>query len=270
MLGIPVGTGGSSALAVALQAAYLAGPLLRERFLGPKEVTEKSRGNLVTDVDLLVEQQVLALLRAEFPAFRILSEESPAVESDSDYIWIVDPLDGTRNYASGVPHFAFNIALAKAEDVLLGLTYDPVREELFLAIKGRGATLNGRPLSVSRHTDILQCLLGFDMGYSDERARKALQLIQGLWPGMQSIRVLGSAALGLAYAAAGRLDLYFHHNIYPWDITPGLLLVREAGGQVVDRQGRPARVQTDGVIASSHLLLERFLQVTEGSPWRQM
>jgi myo-inositol-1(or 4)-monophosphatase len=151
----------------------------------------------------------------------------------------------------------------------LGVTYDPMPEELFTAQAGQGAFLNGNPMAVSTRQELGGCVLGFDLGYVDEKAGLALDMMRGLWPGFQSMRLMGSSALGLAYAAAGRVDLYFHHALAPWDVAAGLLLAREAGGEVVDRQGRRALLHTPSVIAASPHLIGRFLKATDGMPWRQ-
>ena len=253
---------------VALEAARAAGGLLMDRWLTHKEVSYKGRANIVTDVDLAAERAILGLLREEYPDFGILSEESEPIRADSDYTWVVDPLDGTRNYANGVPHFCTVVGLAREDEVVVGITYDPVRQELFTAEAGKGAYLNGTPISVTESQEMSQSLLSFDLGYVDEKAGLALDMVRGLWPGVQSMRLMGSAALGIAYAAAGRVDLYFHHALSPWDIVAGLVLVREAGGTIVDRHGRPAGLRTPSVIASSPHLVGRFLQATEGMEWR--
>ena len=112
-------------------------------------------------------------------------------------------------------------------------------------------------------------MLGCDLGYVDEKAGLAIDLIRSLWPGMLSLRLMGSSALGVAYAAAGKLDLYFHHSLSPWDIASGLVLVEEAGGTIVDKQGRPANLRTPSIIASNSFLVDRFLQATAGHPWRE-
>ena len=239
------------------------------RFHTPKEVSFKGPGNPVTDVDVLAEKAVLRRLKDEYPDFGIISEESEPVATDSGYTWVVDPLDGTRNYASGIPHFAVVVALAWHGEVVVGVTYDPVRDELFTAEKGKGAYLDGAPISVSARDEIPQCLLGFDLGYADEKALRALDMVRALWPGMQSMRLMGSSALGLAYAACGRVDIYFHHHLAPWDIASGLLLGSEAGGGTLDRHGNPAALDSESVISSSPLLLERFLAATEGLEWRK-
>ena len=266
---VPASTTGKDALSIAIEAARQAGKVLLDRFHTLKEVKSKGRGNIVTDVDMQAERVALDVLTQEYPDFGILSEESDPVVTGSSYTWIIDPLDGTRNYASGVPHFSVVVALAEEGRPILGVTYDPVREEMFTAEAGKGAYLNGAPISVSANLEILQCLLGFDIGYVDEAATRALDMVRALWPGMQAIRIMGSGALGLAYAACGRIDIYFHHRLYPWDIASGLVLVTEAGGTVTDRGGAPATLESPSIIASSPHLVERFLRATDGLEWRK-
>ena len=267
---LPTSVTGRTAQEIALEAAHLAGGIQMARLHGQKSVTHKGRGNLVTDVDIQVEGEVLALFRREYPEFGLLAEESDRVEGAADYTWIVDPVDGTRNYVSGIPYFAVVIALAYKGEVMLGLTYDPVRQELFRAHRGGGAFLNDVPIRVSAKEKLAQCLVGFDMGYTDHRAVNAVKLVEALWSQLEGVRIMGSAALGLAYAAAGRFDIYFHHNLAPWDVACGLLLVREAGGVITDRQGNSATLDSGGIIATSTRLHHQFLEATEGLPWRSM
>ena len=266
---VPGSASGKPALTVAVGAARAAGDVILNRFHTPKEINFKGRANVVTDVDLLAESAALQLLRDEYPDFSILSEESAPLETGSPYTWVLDPLDGSRNYASGIPHVSVVVALAMDGEVVLGVTYDPMRDELFTAERGKGAYLNGSPISVSPRKAMPECLLGFDMGYVDEKAVLALDMVKALWPGMQSIRIMGSSALGLAYAACGRVDIYFHHHLAPWDIASGLLLISEAGGAVVDRRGEPASLESASVIASSPHLVDHFLSATEGLAWRK-
>ena len=265
---LPHGSSGASALDVAVTAARRAGAVLAERFHGPMVVTYKGPYNPVTDADLMAEKACLEVLRDEFPCSGILSEESDPVSGQSGYTWVVDPLDGTRNYAAGIPHFAVVVALAQGGQVLLGVTHDPVLDETFTAQAGGPALLNGAPISVSPRDGISGSVLAFDMGYASERALHALQMVTSLWPEFQSLRLMGSAALGLAYAACGRVDLYFHHHVSPWDIASGLLLVSAAGGRTVDRSGSPAGLNSGSVIAAGPPLVDAFLAATEGAAWR--
>ena len=268
MIKLPLSTSKQSALAVATNVARRAGKVALERFNKEKKVSFKGRANVVTDVDIKAETAVLTVLKKEYPDFNILSEESEPIKTSSSYSWIVDPVDGTRNYASNVPHYCVVVALALEGEIILGITYDPVRDELFHAEKGKGAHLNGTRISVSPKKTLEQCLLGFDMGYVDKKALTALSMVQGLWGNLQGMRVMGSSALGLAYAACGRFDLYFHHHLYPWDIASGLLLVNEAGGVVLDKKGEISNLQSVSVIASSHHLLDLFLKATNRTEWR--
>ena len=266
----PTSSSGKSAMEVAIGAAKVAGGILRERFRTTKEISFKGRADIVTDVDIAAEKAVLEVLRAEYPDFGILAEESQPIEAESPFTWVVDPLDGTRNYANGIPHFCTVVALAFQDFPIVGVTYDPMREEMFTAQQGQGAHLNGELLAISESVELSQSLVCCDLGYVDEKAGLALDLIRSIWPGMISLRLMGSAALGVAYAAAGRVDLYFHHSLMPWDIAAGHVLVREAGGVIVDKQGQPANLRTPSIIASNAKLVKNFLDTTEGHPWRNV
>ena len=266
---VPPSQSGRSALEVSVDAARRAGEIMRQRFNTEKQISFKGRADIVTDVDLACEKAVLDLVRAEYPDFSVLSEESAPIETGSQYTWVIDPIDGTRNFAEGIPHFCVVVALARGDQMVVGVTYDPITEELFTAQQGQGAFLNGEALKVTERQELAECLLSFDLGKVDETAGTALDMIRSLWPGFLSMRLMGSAALGMAYAAAGRIDLYFHHSLSPWDMASGILLAREAGGEVVDRQGNIANLYTPSVIVSSPRIIESFLAATEGTEWRR-
>ena len=265
---LPMTGDGRSALDVALEATATAGEIIRGGWDSDRQITFKGRADIVTDIDLAAEKAVLEILTGAFPQFGILAEESQPVAGESRYRWVVDPLDGTRNYAQSIPHFCTIVALAEEDEIVAGVVYDPVREETFTAAKGQGAFLNGAPITVSETTEIARSLLSFDLGYVDEKAGLAIDMLRSLWPGMYSVRMMGSAGLGLAYAASGRVDLFFHHSLSPWDVAAGLVLAEEAGGRVVDRQGNKAGLFTPSVICSSPALVEGFLAATDGLPWR--
>ena len=261
---LPTSRSGQSPLEVSIKAARTAGKIVKERFFTEKEVNYKGWANVVTDVDLESEKIILGILNDEYPGFSILAEESDPITKDSEFTWVVDPIDGTRNFAEGIPHFCIVVALAKGAEIVCGVTYDPIRDELFTAELGKGAHLNGSPIHVSQQEIISQSVLGFDMGYVGHKAGLALDLIRHLWPNMQGVRLMGSSALGLAYAASNRLDIYFHHSLSPWDIASGLLIVQEAGGIVTDKQGEPATLYTPSIIASHKGLVADFLKCTDG------
>ena len=248
-----------------------AGELVLERFRTDLEVSIKGRANVVTDADLASERLILDYVAGEYPEFGILSEESAPVPGSSPYTWVVDPIDGTRNFAEGIPHFCVVVAIADGDQVVCGVTYDPVRDEMFSAQKGHGATLNGQTVSVSDRDDIDEAVLGFDLGYNFDQAKLLLEMAAGVWPRVQGYRLMGSSALSLAYAACGRIDLYFHHSLSAWDIASGVLLAREAGGRVLDRATlEDATLFSPGLIVSNPALVEQFLALTEGAAWRTM
>jgi fructose-1,6-bisphosphatase/inositol monophosphatase family enzyme len=260
-----------TAAEVARSAARLAGRILVERFGKVKQVTYKGRGNVVTEVDKDVEAEVIALLSREYPDMPILGEESggPPPQAGGGFTWIVDPLDGTRNYASGIPHYSVVVALALDGEPVVGVNHDPVRDELFFAERGKGAFLNGQRIQVSKHRALEECIFGSDLSYQNEGAANGLKLLTALWPGMQTVRIMGSAALGLSWAACGRVDLFFHHQLEPWDQVAGILLAQEAGGVATDRTGQPVGLRSDGIVATSPALLREFLRKTEGMAWRK-
>ena len=266
---IPRGTSGKTAAEVAREVALKAGGMLKDRFRRSISVSWKGRGDVVTEVDTEVEAEVLALLRSEYPNMGLLGEESAGARADKGYVWIVDPLDGTRNYASRIPFFSTVVGLALDGETLVGVNYDPVRDDMFEAERGKGAFLNGQPMRVSEKTAIDDCILGMDLSYNNEGALNGLEVISSIWPEMQTARIMGSSALGISYAAAGLTDLYFHHQLAPWDQVAGILLVEEAGGVITDRAGKRAGLFSDGLIASNFTLHAEFMRRTDGMAWRR-
>jgi myo-inositol-1(or 4)-monophosphatase len=258
---LPKSRSGKSVIEVASEAARRAGEILKAHFREKAQVKYKGRANIVTAIDLKAEDSLKSFLQAEYPDHAILSEESEAVQGNSDYKWILDPLDGTNNYSFGIPHFCTVIALARGDDVLLGIVYDPLRDEMFHAQKGKGAFLNASPISVTQKTRVQDSLIGLDLGYVDEKGKKTLNLITSLWPNMYAFRIMGSAALGMAYAACGRLDLYIHLLLYPWELACGQLLVTEAGGTVSDWESKPVAIGEGSVIASNKAIHADFLRI---------
>lgn len=264
---IPRSKSGKTALQLAIEITQRAGDTLLQRFDGPMIVSYKSRGNIVTDVDTEVEETALCTIRDEYPEMDTLGEETAGVAAGQGYVWIIDPLDGTRNYASGIPFYSTVIGLALCGEVLVGVNYDPVRGEMFYAEKGGGAFLNGDPIRASNRLRMADCIIGTDMSYNDEGAANSLEAIGKIWPRMQTVRIMGSAALGISYVAAGRTDLYFHDQLQPWDMVAGLLMVEESGGVVFDRGGKRAGLYSDGLVASNANLHGEFKRHTENLGW---
>lgn len=243
---------------VARQAALAAGRVIREGRVKGFSTHLKGPRNPVTEVDLAAERLLVERLLEEFPDHGLLAEEQTQEDRPGLYRWLVDPLDGTRNYVRGIPHCCVSLALEREGKLLLGIVYDPLHHELFSARRGRGAWLGRRRLRLDPEVPLSAAVIGFDIGYDDKMAAQALGWASRLWPGPQSFRIMGSAALGLAYVAAGRLDLYFHLRLSPWDTAAGMLLVREAGGLVADRAGAPADLASQSCVAASALLMDSF------------
>ena len=257
---LPIGSSGRSALEVARAGALEAGKLALAGFRRPQDVRTKGRGNVVTETDLEIEAYLQRALMEEFPDHHVLSEETAAETDTAGWVWVVDPLDGTRNFVSGIPFFCVNIALCYDGEPAVAVTYDPNRDELFSAERGSGLTVNDGPARASTEPTVQASVIGIDLGYDDQRGRAALELISLLFPGFQAVRVPGSAALGLAYAAAGRFDLFIHHFLFPWDIAAGILLVREAGGAISDRHGETIAIASQTVIAGGPKVHADFLR----------
>ena len=264
---IPVSASGRDAVAVAHACAEVADRIIRDGFGRASIAGVKGRGNVVTETDLAVEHAVAAILAREFPDHAVLSEETAAGTRSQGWLWVVDPLDGTKNFSRGIPHFAFTIALCRAGEPVIGLTTHPLLNETFLAVRGRGTTLNGAPVTVTDCATVREAVVAIDLGYNDRRAARQIDLAGHLWPGMQSLRVTGSGALGFAYLAAGRWDIYIHSDLEPWDVAAGLLLVREAGGAVVQRDGLPASIESRAVVAATPGVLSDFSALAGGLPW---
>jgi len=229
------------ALEVAIVAATDAGALLRERLTQPRDVQFKGTVDLVTDADRASEALIAGKIREAFPDHRILGEEGArgaqpegAGVAGSPYGWLIDPLDGTTNYAHGLPTFAVSIGMERAGTMQVGVVYDPMREELFVARQGHGVTCNSRPLGVSGTDALIGAILttGFSYNLTD-RAGQA-EIWGRFLGGVQAMRQTGSAALNLCYVAAGRIDGYWERPLRPWDVAAGALMVTEAGGRISD------------------------------------
>ena len=268
---LPRSRSGKTALEVCEAAARRAGELVMERFRTDVQVSLKGRANVVTDADLASERLILDYVTDEYPDFGVLSEESEPVAGASPYTWVVDPIDGTRNFAEGIPHFCIVVAIANGEAVVAGVTYDPVRDELFAAQQGAGAYLNGQRITVSDRQNIEDSILGFDLGYDFGQAKHLMEMVAGIWPQISGYRLMGSSALSIAYTAAGRIDLYAHHSLSSWDIASGILLAGEAGARVLDRATlQDATLFSPGLIIANASLMDEFLAMTDGSIWRTM
>ena len=239
-----------------------AGEVLRAKFSDRHEVRYKGEINLVTEADLLSETLITGRIRSSFPGHDILTEESPETTNGSRFRWIIDPLDGTTNYSHGYPIFCISIALEVEGEIRLGAVYNPMLKELFLAEKGEGASLNGCRLSVSRTADLGRGLLatGFPYDLREDRNNN-MNYFQALAMSAQAVRRSGSAALDLAYLAAGRFDGFWELKLMPWDTAAGWLLVTEAGGVVTDLCGGPYGLRSPHILAGNGFINKELLRI---------
>ena len=221
-----------------IDLAKRAGAVLREGATRPRTVERKGPFDLVTDVDRASETLVVAAIREQFPDHAVLAEEGGGVERESAWLWIIDPLDGTNNYAHNFPYYCVSLALLHEKKLFLGVIYDPNRDEVFAAQQGDGATCNGVPIHVSSAPVLGDSLIstGFPYDFADNPHNNAPEFTR-VHRYVQGIRRAGSAALDLANVACGRLDAHWELGLKPWDGAAGALLVQEAGGRVTDRDG---------------------------------
>jgi myo-inositol-1(or 4)-monophosphatase len=246
----------------AIQTARDAGRILAERFgRASLKVQHKGDIDLVTEADLAAERLIIERIRSYHPRHAILSEEAGDSERVSDYKWVIDPLDGTTNYAHGYPCFCVSIGLEYKGELVLGVVYDPVLDELFAAERGGGATLNGRAIHVSAVEDLNRALLctGFpyDVRGRNDFARHFTNFIMHA----QGVRRDGAAALDLAYVACGRFEGFWEEGLQPWDVAAAIVIIEEAGGRVSRYDGSPASIYAPPIVVSNGLLHEEMMRV---------
>ena len=252
-------------LAIAVAAARAAGRLQKERLLCEHSISFKGEVDLVTEVDRRCEELIIGMLKGAFPDHGFLAEEGGGQGGDAPYRWIVDPLDGTTNYAHGFPWFCVSIALEFEGEPVLGVIYGCMLDELFTALKGRGAFLNGTPLRVSARKPLRRCLIATGFPYDRTRDNENnFQHFVDFQLASRAVRRAGSAALDLAYLAAGRLDGYWECKLKPWDMAAGTLLVREAGGTVTNHEGSPHLIYDHRILASNGAIHDEMLRVLAG------
>lgn len=268
--------GGKSFTAVAVNCAAKAGQWVKSKVGSITQLdTKYSMHDLVTEVDKSTERMIRNLISTHFPNHSFLGEEGvePGPEasakalqemSDSEYLWIVDPIDGTTNFVHGFPFFSVSIALAYRGQVIVGVVYDPSRDELFVAERGKGAYVHGRKMQVSQEATLSRSLIATGFPADHHVALPAnMKGIQALAPKVRNLRIAGSAALHLAYVAAGRLSGFWEYNLSSWDIAAGSLLVEEAGGRISDLNGELYHVGVRNVAASNGIIHEELVKELE-------
>jgi myo-inositol-1(or 4)-monophosphatase len=248
----------------AIETARAAGHLLLEKYGRITAVTKKGDYNLVTEADLASEALIIERIKSHYPRHMILAEESGdtvVVGGDAKWKWIIDPLDGTTNFAHGYPCFCVTIALEHDGELVVGVTYDPTRNELFTAEKGQGASLNFKPIHVSSTEKLSESLLvtGFPYDFKDRHdfARHLTDFLLGA----RGVRRDGSAAIDMAYVACGRFDGFWEEGLNPWDVAAGVLMINEAGGRVTGYDGSPLSIYKPPICASNGLIHGEMLAV---------
>ncbi len=245
--------------------ARRAGEGLREAYYQPRQIDFKGEVNLVTQADIASEKMIVSALQEAYPGFAFLAEEGGEILGENGYRWLVDPLDGTNNFAHAYPVFAVSIALYENTEPLIGVIYDPLRDECFSAAKGHGATLNGQPVRVSQIPDLKRGLMATGFPYDRQvNSDNNTAAVDAFLRRAQGLRRAGAAALDLAYVAAGRLDGYWEKSLGAWDLAAGLLLVREAGGMVTPyRADAPVEslLRGESIVATNGLIHGEVLDV---------
>jgi myo-inositol-1(or 4)-monophosphatase len=228
----------------AIRTAHAAGHLLRAEFGRSLTVNELHDHDIKLELDVRTQALISDALLAAFPDHALLGEEGIAGDPSSQWQWIVDPIDGTVNYFYGVPHFCISIALRKCEEIQLGVIYDPMRDELWSVARGATPTLNGQPIRVSPRTELKDAILSIGFAKSKSTITAGLPLVEKFIPRVRKIRLMGSAALDLAYVACGRLDAYIESSVSLWDVAAGKLLVEAAGGhfEMAPREDAPEKI----------------------------
>jgi len=251
----------------AIQTARDAGSILADRIGRALQVSNKGDIDLVTEADLASEKLIIDRIKSHYPRHAILAEESGAIEGfkavsgETEWRWIVDPLDGTTNYAHGYPCFCVSIGLERSGLLEIGVVYDPNRDEVFAAERGQGATLNDRRIRVSAVEDLNAAMLCTGFPYNVRERPNFARDFANFTMEAQAVRRDGSAALDLAYLACGRFDGFWEDGLNAWDTAAGMLLIKEAGGKVTDFTGAPLSIYTPKVLASNGLIHDRMMQV---------
>ncbi|MBW3012241.1 inositol monophosphatase [Candidatus Woesearchaeota archaeon] len=242
----------------AVQAAVAAGNALKRQFGKNFWVKSKGKTDVVTKADKDAEKVYMKILKKKFPSHNIVSEESKKINNKSDYTWYIDPLDGTGNYSAGLPFWGTTVCLAFKGELVLGVTYDPLRNEMFIAEKGKGAKVNGRKISVCKEASMGKILLGADSGHVNRK--KTLIKMANIVDSVRGERLLGAASLALCYVACGRLNAYVTGNTTNWDVGAGVLMVEEAGGKVTDFKNKKWEIDCKEVAAANKILHAKILR----------
>jgi myo-inositol-1(or 4)-monophosphatase len=248
---------------VGIAAAFKGAEILRANFGKKRNIHKKGAKDLLTESDTESEKQIIDTIRKAFPYHGIIAEESGIDNNDSDYVWIVDPLDGTTNFAHNIGLFAVSIAFSIKNDIAAGIVLNPMTGELFTAVKGEGAELNGVPIHVSETTSVSESLLVTGFPYDMKELEPIQSRFFNCLKPSQGIRRLGSAALDLCFVASGRFEGFWEENLKPWDTAAGIIIVDEAGGKISDFSGTPYDLYKNEILATNSIIHDEMLKLLE-------
>lgn len=249
---------------VLVEAIQESGKIIMHYFNGSFHIDNKEGiNNLVTEVDKRSEDKIIEIIKRHFPSHSIISEEVGELIQESDYRWIIDPIDGTVNFAHGIPICCVSIGVMHKDSLILGSVYNPMMNELFFAEKGKGATLNGKPISVSKKNDISRaCLVtGFPYKWPSSTGEHPIKVFERVVLNGLPVRRLGSAAIDLCWVACGRFDGFWEYNLNSWDVAAGYLIVEEAGGRITNFSGQPYSAFDKETLATNSVIHEDMLKL---------
>jgi myo-inositol-1(or 4)-monophosphatase len=247
---------------VVIKAVLDGGKILRDNIDNLKEIKEKtSSRDIVTNIDLEVEKLLIEAIQSNFPGHEILSEEAGFIAGNSEFEWVIDPLDGSMNYAHTHPPFRIGICLLKGGQPIFSVLYGPTRDHLYIAEKGKGATMNDHPIHVSKNDNLKDSIFMTHLSSNKLARLRTIISLEKVYTQTAHARMLGSGLASMCYVAEGRYDVFYNLVTKPWDILPGSLLIEEAGGKVTDVEGKPITLESTSVLATNGHLHDSMLQL---------
>jgi len=244
-----------------LKAAKAAGKVVLKNYGKVGKIRLKAPRSIVTKVDILSEQTIVNTISKKFPKHNFLTEESDFIDNKSKFTWIIDPIDGTTNFVSGIPNFAVSIALAKNNSVVMGVVYNPYTQDMYIAEKGKGSYLNNKRLKVSTKKRFDECVLGFSLPSDIDLSKKSLSILSRNYGTFRALRNTGSAALNLCYVADKKFDMYFTLNLHSWDVAAAKLVVEEAGGKTTNIHNKKWTIEDRSIVGSNRIIHNKFIRL---------
>lgn len=250
---------------IAKEAVKKAGKMLMEHYGHIAEVSFKGKSDIVTNVDKESEKIILGAIKNHFPGHMVLSEEAGLISGEEKYTWVIDPLDGTINYCYGSELFSIGICLLENKKPILSTIYRPIKDDLYFAIKGQGATLNGSRIQVSDRDQLKDSVVMFHLSSKKEHRKRTIDILDNIFKNSLHMRMFGGGLMSMAYIAEGKFNVFFNVKTNPWDILPGTLIIEEAGGKVTDINGKEIDYHSDSVLATNGKVHDEMLKLLKGA-----